>query len=116
MITKIAKWISVAGLLLAALWRPSENYQLLLQFVVCASALLVAWGAYSSAKYLWGIGFAAIAIIFNPIQPLAPSREMFLWLDLLSMATFLVSLVLSRPPSRFSTSSMTSRTAKSRAL
>lgn len=115
MITKVMKWISVAGLLLAVVWRPSENYKLILQFVVCVSALLVVWGAYSSAKYLWAVGFAAIAVTFNPIQPLTLSREMFLWLDLLSMTTFLASLVLSRPPSRFSTSSITSRTAENRA-
>jgi hypothetical protein len=116
MFTKIMKWISVAGLLVAVLWRPSENYTLLLQFVVCVSALLVVWGAYSSAKYLWAIGFVAIAVTFNPIQPLTPSREMFLWLDLLSTATFVVSLVLSMPPSRFSTSSMARETARNGAL
>ena len=104
MLTKIMKWISIAGLLLAVLWRPSENYQVLLQFVVCVGALWVAWGAYRSAKHLWAVGFAAIAMLFNPIQPLTLSREMFLWADLVSTAAFLASLVLLKTKPVLSTS------------
>ncbi len=111
MLTKIMKWISIAGLLLAVLWRPSENYQLLLQFVVCTGAILVAWEGYRSANHLWAIGFFSIALLFNPIQPLTPSREMFLWLDLLSLATFLGSLVLLRAQPKLSIPSIRSRTS-----
>ncbi len=94
MFTKFMKWISVAGLLLAVFWRSSANYELLLQFVVCTGAILVAWEAYRSAKGLWAIGFVAIAVLFNPLQPLTFSREMFVGLSLLSMATFLASLAV----------------------
>jgi hypothetical protein len=75
-------------------WRSSEGYQLVLQFVVFAGALLVAWDAYGSARQLWAIGFVTIALIFNPFQPWRFSRELFLWLDVLSIATFLVSLAV----------------------
>lgn len=99
MLTKIMQWISIAGLLLAVLWRPSEDYQLLLQFVVCAGAILVAWEGYRSAKHLWAIGFFSIALLFNPIQPAAFSRAMFLWVDLICVGMFLVPLAaLKRKP------------------
>jgi hypothetical protein len=90
----------MTGLLLAAFWHPSENYQLLLQFVVCAGAIFVAWEAYSAEKYLWALGFVAIGVLFNPVQPLLFSRELFLGLDLLSLATFLMSLAVLKGQSR----------------
>ena len=41
MVTKIIKWVSIMALLLAVTWRPSVNYQLSLDFVVCAGAVTV---------------------------------------------------------------------------
>lgn len=97
MLTKIMKCISIAGLLVALFWRFSAGYQLALQLVVCGGAVLVAWEAYRSEKQLWAIGFVAIALLFNPFQAWTFSREIFLWLDSLSMATFLASLAVLKP-------------------
>ena len=94
MLTKIMKWASIAVLLQAVLWRSSGNYQLLLEFVVCAGAILVALDAVHEEKYLWGTGFVAIALLFNPIAPVVLSRTMFLWLGWASVATFLASLIM----------------------
>ena len=41
MVTKIMKWVSIMALLLAVTWRPSVNYQIPLDFLVCAGAVLV---------------------------------------------------------------------------
>src|SRR2546430_296051 len=97
MLTKTMKWISIAGLLLAVLWRPSENYQLLLQFVVCGGAIMIFLQAADAGKYVWATGFVAIAVLFNPIQPIAFSPAMFLWMDLICVATFAVSLAVLKP-------------------
>jgi len=35
------RWVPIAALLLAAAWRPSANYQILLHFVVCAGAATI---------------------------------------------------------------------------
>jgi hypothetical protein len=94
MLTKIMKWASIAGLFLAVLWRPSENFQLLLEFVVCAGAILVALDAVRAEEYVWATGFVAIALLFNPVAPVVLSREMFFWLGWVSVATFLASLVV----------------------
>jgi len=66
---------------------------------------------YRSTKHLWTIGIFSIALLVNPIQPLTSSREMFLWLGLLSLATLLTSLVLLRAKPILSISSIPSRTA-----
>ena len=102
MFTKIMKWSSIAMLLLALFWSSPAGYQLMLQFVVCVGALVVAWEAYRLEKHLWAIGFFAIALVFNPFQPMTFSSEMFLLLDLLSMATFLASLAVLKAQPKFS--------------
>ena len=94
MLARIMKWISIAVLLPAVFWQVTAGYQLALQLLVSAGALLVAWEGYRSEKQLWAIGFVAIAVVFNPFQPWTFSRDMFLWLDLISIATFLASLVV----------------------
>jgi hypothetical protein len=40
-VRKIVQWIPISVLLLALTWRPSANYQILLHFLVCASAVMV---------------------------------------------------------------------------
>ena len=41
MVTKIMQWVPILALLLAVTWRPSENYQIPLHFVVCTGAVMV---------------------------------------------------------------------------
>jgi hypothetical protein len=41
MVRKITQWIPITALLLAVIWRPSANYQILLHFLVCAGAVMV---------------------------------------------------------------------------
>ncbi len=41
MLTKIMQWVPITALLLVVSWRPSANYQLPPDFVVCAGAALV---------------------------------------------------------------------------
>jgi hypothetical protein len=40
-VRKIVQWIPISVLLLALTWRPFANYQILLHFLVCASAVMV---------------------------------------------------------------------------
>jgi len=88
------KWVSITGLLLALLWRPSTSYQVTLEILICVSALLVVTQAWRAGKYSWAAGFVAMAVLFNPIVPLALARKTFLWLDLVCLTAFLVSLAV----------------------
>jgi hypothetical protein len=40
MVTKLMEWVSITALLLAVTWRPFASYQLPVDFVVCAGALV----------------------------------------------------------------------------
>jgi len=42
------RWIPITPLLLALTWRPSANYQILHNFLVCASAVMVVLALSSS--------------------------------------------------------------------
>src|SRR5690349_22153447 len=110
MFTKIMKWVCIAALLLAALWRSSASSQLLQQFVVCVGAILVALQAVRASKYFWAAGFMAIAVLFNPVVPLAFSRKGSLWLDWVCLAAFLVSLAALKGRPTLSVPSITGRT------
>jgi len=115
MLTKIMKWVSIATLFLAGL-RLTASYQVLLEFVVCVSGILVISQAVRDGKYLWAAAFFAIAVLFNPVVPVALSRKTFLWLDWVCLMTFLVSLAgLKRHPT-LSMASITNRTPGSESL
>jgi uncharacterized protein DUF6804 len=116
MFTKIMKWASITVLLLAAFWLPSTGFQILLELVICVSALLVVRQAFRVGRYAWAFGFLTIAALFNPVVPIVLSRRVFLGLDWLCLMTFLISLaVLSRSPV-LSIPSITGRTPGSVSL
>ncbi len=41
MVRKTVQWIPITALLLAVTWRPFANYQIPLDFVICAGAVMV---------------------------------------------------------------------------
>jgi len=116
MFTKIMKWVSIMALLLAFVWRPSTAFQVMLEILICVSALMVVAQAWRAGKYLWAAGFVAIAVLFNPAVPVAISRNAFLWLDALCMVTFLVSLAVLKRRPILSIPSITNRTPGSESL
>ena len=40
MVTKIMEWVSITALLMVVSWRPLANYQIPLDFVVCAGSVM----------------------------------------------------------------------------
>lgn len=92
MTSRLMKWVSIAVLLMGLLARSSTSYRIVLDLVVCVSALVVFSQALRTERYFWGACFLSIAVLFNPIVPLGLSGRMFLWLDLACLATFAISL------------------------
>ena len=91
--TKIMKWVSITMLLLALLQLSVANHPVLLSIVVCASGLLVTAQAIRAGKYSWAVGFFAIAVLFNPVIPIARSGRDALWIDGVGLAAFLAAAV-----------------------
>ena len=116
MLTRIMMWVSIAVLLLAALRLPTGSYQVMFEVVVCMSGLLAATQAVRAGKYLWATGFSAIAVLFSPVVPLALAQRTFLWLDLVCLMTFLISLAALKTQPALSIPSTTNRTPGSESL
>lgn len=92
MLTRIMRWVSMPVLLVAVFSIPSASYQLMLDIFVGVTAVLAATQAFRARKYIWTAGFAAIAVLFNPIVPFVFSRNTSLWLDTFCLITFMASL------------------------
>ena len=107
MLTKIMKCVSILVLCVAALRLPTANFQVLLEIVISVTALLVVTQAVRLRKYVWAAGFGVIAVLFNPILPVALSRTTWLWLDWVCFTTFLVSLAALKTRPTFSEPSIT---------
>jgi len=107
MLTKVMKCVSIGVLCLASLRLPTANFQVLLEFVVCVTALLVVTQAVGLRKYLWAVGFTVITVLFNPIVPVALSRRTWFWLDWICLVAFLVSLAALKRQPTFSEPSVT---------
>ena len=109
MFAAISKAIAVVGLVIAVFWR-SQNYEALLSFLVCVTALVVAGQAIQSKKYILVAVFLAVCALFNPVFPVIMSRNMYLTASIVCAALFASSLLLLKTMPRMSVLSITGRT------
>ena len=117
MLTKIMKLVSIAALVLAAFfWRSSVNFQTVVQFLVCGAAAMVVIQAARSGKYLWAVAFFVVAVLFNPLVPLAFPGSIFIWVDLLCLTMFLAATAYLRTSPRLTIASVTNTGPRSESL
>jgi Family of unknown function (DUF6804) len=114
--TRLMKIVCVGALMLMALWQASAGVEVLLDILVCVGAMTVATQAVARPKYAWTAGFVLIAILFNPVVPVALSRTMFLVLDLTCLLAFLISLETLKSDRALSIPSIPHRTRGSESL
>ncbi len=117
MLTTIMKWTSLVALIGALLfWRPAGGYAIMLQFVICLSAILVAFQAARSGKRLWTIAFAGLAVLFNPVVTVPVSQSVFLWINIVCFTMFLASLKVLKTAPKLSIPSITYAGPRSQSL
>ena len=103
----VMKWFAVAMLLMGGVGLCDSSFQIVLKIVVCIAALMVFAQAFTDKRWIWGVFFLALAIAYNPVSPVLFSKRIFLWLDLMGMMTFLISLVALKQRRRLSLVSIT---------
>jgi hypothetical protein len=116
MLTKIFKYSSVIALLAVLVLRPTLGYALLVQFVVCAAAVMATVESFHTRKPALAIMFMLVAVGLNPVFPLRMSQPMFLGAATLAVAVFMLSIVTFRARPRLSIASITDRTPGSESL
>ncbi len=108
MLTKIMKWVCIAVLIGAVFfWTAESSYAVVLQFVVCGTAGLVAFQAARQGKYFWAFGFAGLALLFNPLLTVSFSSGIFRWVNALCLVMFAASIRFLQTAPRLSIPSIT---------
>jgi hypothetical protein len=68
MFMTVVRWISLPVLLTGSLFaRFAGTYEIVLNLLVCAFALVVVQRAVSFREYLWAAAFVGVAIVFSPL-------------------------------------------------
>ena len=114
--TRTMKWLSIAALLLGLLLSSSGGYRIALEIEVCVAAFVVVAQAIRNGKYMWGMAFLALALLFNPAVPVPLTHRIFLGLEWFSIGAFLISLAALRTMPLLSIPSVTGRTPGSESL
>lgn len=116
MYIKIMSVLSVVALGFA-LWTESANFQVLLQFVVCAAAMLIMLHALrAQPQYSWAAAFTGLVILFNPIWPIAFPHSVFLSVDLTGICLFIFYVTLHKAKLQPAVTSITDRSPQLRSL
>jgi len=116
--TNVIKWIAAVALPGAVVLRSATGNETLLQFLVSASAVVVMVLAGLAGRYVIAGAFTMIAVLFNPVAPVALVSQQFLWMSMSSLAMVgigLTALKIYMKP-RLSMPSITDRTPGSEAL
>ena len=107
MSSRTVGWIQLATLLLLiAFWCSSPDYKILLQVTVCTAACVAAFHSGEHHRYILATVFAGMALLFNPVVPVALSSGAFLWACWASVAIFLCTLLLLKQRERVPFSSI----------
>ena len=116
MYIKIMSVLSVVALGFA-LWTVNANFRVLLQFVVCAAAMLIMLHALrAQPQYSWAAAFSGLVILFNPIWPIAFPHSVFLSVDLTGICLFILYVTLHKAKLQPAVTSITDRSPQVRSL
>ncbi len=118
MFTTTMKLIAIATSATGLLVGSSAGHKSLFLLAVCIGAIVVFVQAARAGKYLWAAVFAVVAVLFNPVLPIAPTSNslLFLVFDAMTVILFIISLQVLKNSPRLSTASITDRTPGSESL
>ena len=75
---KAVKWITAATLLIAVgLWSHLTPYEVLVRFIVALGATVVMFHAFHARHYAIATVFGALALLYNPVPPVAAELGAF---------------------------------------
>jgi hypothetical protein len=97
-LTKIMKFGSVAGLLLASMsWHSGTSYQLLLDLAVYMSAIVMVQQAVRAQEYFWAAGLAGMMLLLNPVLlAFTPAGNLLLLLFLVGLFPIVIAFAAMR--------------------
>jgi hypothetical protein len=116
MLTKIMMWVSIVVVVLALLELPVTGEKMLVETVLCVSGLLVICQAIRAGQYVLATGFLPIIVALSPISPISITGRAFLLLNWISLAAFLIAVLVLKTERTLSMPSITNRTPRRESL
>jgi len=110
------KYVAISALLAGMFWKMEPNLRSYLDFVVAAGAAFVLVQAANLHKYWWVAVYVVIVCLFNPIRPIAFSFGTLMTLQIMTAATFAVSLQMLKTSPRLTIASITEANPKTESL
>jgi len=92
----IPSLISVVMLALAIPEGWPYGYYTLLRFVVCASAIFIAYTAFELEKIKWTFLMGFIALLFNPLIPIYLTKGIWVVIDVVTAILFVIAIFIVR--------------------
>jgi len=90
--------IIAAAMLVISIFPLPYGYYQFLRWIVCGIALFIAYMAFSYKMVWMAIVFGVIAILFVPIFTIHFEKDIWMWLDCVCGAVFIMSIFLLRKP------------------
>jgi len=90
----LAPGLLAAVVLMAGLLLIENEWFTAVRYVTSILALIIAWFAVQARQWWWLIAFVPIAVVWNPIYPLALSGTPWLALQVLAAGVFVIAGVL----------------------
>jgi hypothetical protein len=76
---KVSIGVAAALMLGMALWPVASPYQFLARGAICLVAFAAAVHAGRTDRNLWVLGLAGVALLFNPVAPVALAPSLMVW-------------------------------------
>jgi len=87
--------IVVMILLLIAIFPIEEyGYYILLRWIVCLTAIYIAYFSYEAEKIYWTWIGGIIALIFNPLIPLHLGKDVWIVVDFIAAVIFGITIFI----------------------
>lgn len=83
--------IGIGILLLLAISPWSSVFYILLRWVICVSAIIIAYNFYTSKLQAWTLIFGAVAFLFNPLIPIYLNKSSWVPIDFISAMLFFIA-------------------------
>ncbi len=83
-------WIAACAALAAAPLDWPYGYYQLLRVMISVIAVFLALRSWGQGRGAWAWGLAAMALIYNPLAPLSLGRELWTFVNVISLA-FLIA-------------------------
>ena len=88
--------ISMWFLIIAVFPIPEYNFYILLRWIICSTAIYIAYNSYKSKKIYWSWIMGIVALTFNPTRAFHFEKDTWSVIDLAAAILFGITILIFR--------------------